>query len=96
VVGVAEEEAVIAMIEERRFPVQMDSYRDALGRMQHPYGSVPWSIGAEAWEQYVRSCERIGERGGFGEGEMDEYRPGWREFLTGTNLNTSPKVDGGA
>lgn len=86
------------MSTERQFPIQLDSYRDALGRMVHPHGGhVPWSIGEEAWERYAarygreQSCERMAARAGFSEGEMDEFRLGWREFLTGTDLRRRAK-----
>ncbi len=64
------------------FPIQRD----------RGYGAklfVPWSIGVEAWDAYARehgteqSVEEIARRQGFGESEMDEFRPGWREFIVG-------------
>lgn len=72
---------------ERRFPVQ-----PVHGRPQDrkPGGTVPWSVGVEAWVVYDKrwrsgqSAERIAERGGFGYEEMDAFRPGWREsFVPG-------------
>jgi hypothetical protein len=62
--------------QQREFPVML------------PRGSrrmIPWAIGVEAWQEYAKkhgtsqSVERIAERGGFGEGEMDEFVPTWRE-----------------
>ena len=66
------------------FPVQRTPGRGVTGLL-----FVPWHIGAEAWEKYRgkygndQSAERIAQRGGFGEEEMDEFRPGWREFIIG-------------
>lgn len=62
---------------ERRFPVMASRGPVAVG-------SVPWSIAEEAYMVYAarygnrQSLERLAERGGFSEGELDELRPGWR------------------
>ena len=71
----------------KTFPVQYDSVRD---RSRRTALAVPWQIGVQAWEQYAKrygqmqSAERIAERGGFGESEMDEYAPGWRDHIVTT------------
>ena len=45
------------------------------------------NLAVEAYAAYSRkygsyqSLQRIGERGGFYEEELDEYAPGWRERL---------------
>ena len=45
------------------------------------------NLAVEAYAVYSRkygsyqSLQRIGERGGFYEEELDEYAPGWRERL---------------
>lgn len=55
---------------------------------------VPWGVGVEAWTAYAKkynddqSAERIAERGGFGEAEVDEFRPGWRETIIGGETAT--------
>lgn len=49
---------------------------------------VPWSIMERAYGGYSakhgtdQSLERICQRGGFGESEMDEFAPGWREEMS--------------
>jgi hypothetical protein len=66
------------------FPVQRDDKR-----VRGPRLFVPWHIGAEAWAAYAKkygknqSAERIADRGGFGEDEMNMFRPGWRAFIVG-------------
>lgn len=45
---------------------------------------VPWEVAEQAYIGYVKMCgscqtlERLGERGGFGVEEMDEFYPEWR------------------
>ena len=49
--------------------------------------SVPWGVAERAYQEYARrygrsqSLERLAERGGFSEGELDALAPGWREYL---------------
>lgn len=46
---------------------------------------IPWSVAERAYEEYVKkwgkysTLERIAERGGFYQKELDEFYPGWRE-----------------
>ncbi len=66
----------------RRFPLQTSDYTGAESDQR---SSVPWAIGARAWEVYhvkhkQQSCERIAQRGGFSNGEMSDLLPGWREL----------------
>jgi hypothetical protein len=66
------------------FPVQRDNLSSIRGAARL---YVPWHIGVEAWQSYAtrykgQSAERIAERGGFGESEMDVYRPGWRAYAS--------------
>lgn len=71
---------------ERSFPIMREG-RDARGYRVSGTLYVPWKIGEEAWQRYAakygrgQSVERIAERGGFGEYEMDEFRPGWQDFI---------------
>lgn len=64
--------------EARRFPVMTGKY----GGGQR---FIPWSIAEEAYAGYSgeqgtgQSLERLAERGGFHEHEMDAYVPDWRE-----------------
>ena len=52
-----------------------------------PRQTIPMNLAVEAYAVYSRkygsyqSLQRIGERGGFYEEELDEYAPGWRERL---------------
>jgi hypothetical protein len=56
---------------EKTFPIQ-------------EYGRVPWEVAEQAYIGYAKQCgtsqslERLGERGGFGVEEMDEFYPEWR------------------
>jgi hypothetical protein len=49
--------------------------------------TVPWSVGECAYKEYSRrygksqSIERIAERGGFSESELDLFCPGWRDQI---------------
>lgn len=46
--------------------------------------SIPWSVAERAYVSYVarygksQTIERLAERGGFSEGELDALAPGWR------------------
>lgn len=48
---------------------------------------IPWNVHLAAWHRHrilhgpQQSAERIAERGGFGEGELDLYVPGWRSEI---------------
>lgn len=48
------------------------------------HGRVPWEVAEQAYIGYVKECgtsqtlERLGERGGFGVEEMDDFYPEWR------------------
>lgn len=63
---------------ERSFPVIAGSGGTAWRR-------IPWSIAERAYAAYAarhgtdQSIERIAERGGFSECELDAYAPGWRQ-----------------
>ena len=75
-------EAQVERLGGRRFPLQKSDPRKNTDQR----ASVPWSIGQRAWDVYAikysngQSCERIAERGGFGNNEMDTFLPGWREM----------------
>ena len=63
----------------KMFPIQSDE-----GAAPHPLW-IPWSIAELAYSVYSarygrgQTLERLGERGGFGPGEMDMFVPDWRE-----------------
>ncbi len=68
-------------IEEKRFPLQVERK----GADQRK--SIPWSVAEIAYAGYEAHCgrpsqtlERLAERGGFGNGEMDLFAPGWRKL----------------
>lgn len=48
-------------------------------------GTIPWAVAEIAYREYVerfgssQTLERLAERGGFSEGEMDMLYPDWRE-----------------
>ena len=48
---------------------------------------IPWRVAEKAYQEYSRlygtdqSLERLAERGGFGEWEMDNLYPNWRNEL---------------
>lgn len=79
-----------------RFPIQ-GCAGARLGRepkhVGHVAGSVPWWLGLAAWERYAekngrdQSVERIAERGGFSQCEMDLFLNtgrNWREHFVQT------------
>lgn len=49
---------------------------------------IPWSLHLRAWDAYKKkwnssqSAERIHERGGFSDGELDDFIPGWRDEVS--------------
>lgn len=63
---------------DRRFPVmqQQGQYKAKRG-----IKSIPWSVAERAHLRYsklsTQALERIAERGGFAEHELDEFAPGW-------------------
>ncbi len=75
---------------ERRFPIQghTEKERDPKTRaiIRVPPMTVPWIVGEIAYNDYARrfgrgqSLERLAERAGFCQGEMDDHFPQWREL----------------
>lgn len=70
------------MSEARRFPLLLSYRQQRAGEAE----SIPWALAEEAYVVYCKryggsgqSLERVAERGGFGPGEMDLFRPGWRD-----------------
>jgi hypothetical protein len=66
----------------RMFPLQSESLR----RYTKPQlTQIPWSVAEKAYGTYAarygrdQSLERLAERGGFGQSEMDVLHPTWRE-----------------
>ena len=63
---------------DKTFPVSRGGY--ASSKIQ-----IPWKVAERAYAEYSRrfgtyqSLERLAERGGFSEFEMDVFYPGWRE-----------------
>ena len=57
------------------------------GPMRYLRYSIPKEVAKIAWEEYDRiyhngqSLDRIAQRGGFGETEMDNLYPEWRNHL---------------
>lgn len=56
----------------------------------HGIRRIPRAIAEEAYAAYAKeypssarrqSLDRLCERGGFGEGELDDFVPGWRKRL---------------
>lgn len=69
-------------VKERTFPIQRNYSRKPF----KPYPlRIPWSVAELAYSVYAgrygtsQSLERLAERGGFGDGEMDEFLPDWRD-----------------
>lgn len=66
--------------EQKRFPIMRQSRYEK----PHPI-AIPWSVAEAAYSVYrnrygdEQSLMRLGERGGFGPGEMDDMLPDWRE-----------------
>lgn len=82
---------------ERRFPIQghTEKKRNADGSIRRVLPiTVPWIVGEIAYNDYARrfgrqqSLERLAERAGFGQGEMDSHFPQWREL---TAMLDSPR-----
>ena len=63
----------------KTFPISMGKCPYAGPRKQ-----IPWEVAEKAYADYVRrfgnsqSLERLKERGGFSEYEMDMFYPDWR------------------
>lgn len=67
--------------------------------------TIPWSIAEKAYTIYVhkygnsQSIERINERGGFDEIELDEFYPDWRKealelaAITACNAWENPQLN---
>lgn len=61
----------------KTFPVMLKPYHRRL--------LIPWAVAEEAYAVYSskygtqQSLERIAERGGFHEQEMDDFVPNWRQ-----------------
>jgi len=77
------------MSELKRFPIQVK-----VGRA-HGKAYIPWEIAEEAYAVYSgkygtsQSLERLAERGGFSDGELDIFIPGWRERVEPLNAAKS-------
>ena len=77
----------------RRFPLQR-SLSPKAREAEDQRASVPWIIGQMAWDRYAaqygkdQSVERIAERHGFSNGEMDKFLPGWREMADRIDLES--------
>lgn len=76
------------MSRRRDFPIQHKWHPGC--SVTHGIRSVPWDIAEEAYAGYAKeypssarrqSIQRMAQRGGFSEYEMDLYAPGWRERL---------------
>jgi hypothetical protein len=65
----------------RPFPLQADR------GLENPIRTIPWHIAEKAYADYSRkfgtdqTLKHLGERGGFGNGEMDMFLPGWRDMI---------------
>ena len=78
---VAEVRRLKSQKSEKWFPLQSEgrSYQKT------QYTRIPWSVAEKAYEVYAaqygrgQSLERLAERGGFGNNEMDTFYPTWRE-----------------
>ncbi len=68
---------------EKKAPFQISS-RSLLWAISK---SIKWEAHLKAYEKYAetygrsQSAERIAERGGFGDTELDEFYPEWRNFI---------------
>lgn len=75
------------MSEERWFPLQVEYERGDYSKppAKVQYTRIPWSVAEKAYATYVarygnsQSLERIAERCGFHNNEMDLFHPTWRE-----------------
>ena len=71
------------------FPLQRRYERNEAGAMAEVDcpRTIPWSVAEVAYAEYVRrfgdgqTLQRLAERGGFGDREMDMFYPGWRAAL---------------
>ena len=74
----------------RLFPIQPYGYGEKGNRPPHPT-CIPWPIADLAYSVYShrygssQTLERLGERGGFSAGEMDEFLPDWRDRADALN-----------
>ncbi len=65
----------------KRFPLQVERRYE-----KDPRGSIPWEIAEQAYLVYAsrygksQTLERLAERAGFSNGEMDMFLPNWREL----------------
>ena len=66
----------------RTAPFQKENYK-----IVYPSTRITWDAHLEAYKSYSRrygtsqSAERIAERGGFGEEELDSFYPKWRNYI---------------
>ena len=66
----------------RTAPFQRENYK-----IVYPSTRITWEAHLEAYKSYSRrygtsqSAERIAERGGFGEEELDDFYPDWRNHI---------------
>lgn len=83
----------IARCRARPFPVMpnMGSYaRRTSSEAGRALDSVPWYVAERAWRAYDakyqcgQTAEQLARRGGFSEGELDEFYPEWREAAGAT------------
>lgn len=80
----------VARLRARPFPIQRTRQRPNRNASELAVESVPWHLADRAWLEYARrygrgqSAERLAERGGFSEGELDLFCPGWREAAEAT------------
>ena len=91
------------MTDERRFPIQGHTEENENGSLRRVLPmTVPWIVGEIAYNEYARrygtqqSLERLAERAGFGQGEMDDQFPQWRRLtamLDGA-VDTSGETEG--
>ena len=74
----------MAELRARPFPVQRTYQRPSPGVHCLAVESVPWHVAERAYLEYARrygggrTLERIAQRGGFGESELDSMYPDWR------------------
>lgn len=79
------DEEIAKLREPRWFSLQVDLKRRDEPPLKPQFTRVPWSVAEKAYAVYSarygrdQSLERMAQRGGFGNSEMDMFHPTWRE-----------------
>lgn len=72
---------------EKKAPFQISNFSLSWAERNYRKKHIKWEAHVKAYEKYAeqygrsQSAERIAERGGFGDCELDEFFPEWRNFI---------------